>query len=1316
MKIKKAWMAIGALGLISIPILANIGTFTKTNNNTNIYEYMQQTRTQSSGVDVKTTTQAIEQNLEINFSDAKYDDFENSPINLDPWKQLVGPSSVLNIKSEIIDLTSATSAKEFSIPVMLTEIDKTTGNLKQPIITSIDFWDGEKFFCGQGPDDKPRIGGQTISKLYYSGGIYSETLNKFLVVVQAKVNDTWRPMLIKIDPNSGDGASVTFDYVLNRDQLMTTTTKASTTSSEGTSISESYYMYIQRDIPFEYNVVPFANLTNIEQKQFDGINETTYLNSSFFLVPWDVDYKLLNYFPKEGTLKQTSSGTRYTTDIFQTAFTIDPSNASKIIWQPQLLHNQDYADYIGAYGYNDKILACRPIFFSYDNSEANLSSSLNLIKLSGAQVNIDIVTGAGPNYGRDLIQYYANYYRIEKDTGQKSKTLTWNPTTFDRLSLKTRPMIEVFKLDPANISSEITNAWMISFGFLNNVDDNDNKSADASLLFNNIYVTKINAQDIKSSIYATNPAELTYSLNGWNKTLMSSLWFDYKNKRITFFAKLLSMENLIYGVWETTSTLITLDYSYFMSFSNNSGITFGNNQVINFADDISNSSYIFTKYIWDNIVDYELYYDNLGPDFKNTETVVIPFVGSDQVSYYNPSTKNLTLTKTFMNQLANDVATQQSSFSVLSNTQKVEDITTDQIVNEIKTGSVFKITNVPSKLINLNNGNTPYTYDEIIQSFMDKITSESIKITSTPEEVANGTLRFQISYDGLIFNNGFNTIQNTNPLVNQANMTNQEFIIYGFKQETPTIINEDIIMIDGVSNDLANTYTQEQAQELITVTKKENIFINLPKDTTITLNPLDYSNEYNGEIIVTGSIDKYYDENGILKNEPKEFTITLTGFKKYTTTWIDTITITGYENQFVNDLDNDVLAKIIDANKTEIFEQLPIEPTPTFVVEKFDTVNAFNGQTKVDFVIQQAYVDGVLTNVEASITLTGFKKYTTTWVEQYQVNGYSDKLTTDVTREELEKIISDNVTTIFDYLPIDPMPTITIDTFDNQSLVDEGKIIVNLIITNGYINGELTEIKPSIVISGFKKDTSIITTIINSPADLSNVSHIEAANVEDNNSEVINAIIAANIIMNPVIGETITISDIEYTIISRIGKEGQITVNITIKNSKAWIDKVPQSSMVFENIVLNGFGKTSPSVIPNTDPTQPEKPLEISTDQNLDNLDPIKIQDIIKNETNISGLPNGSEPKIDISTPGSNKGTDFTITIDQYYDSNGNLAGPLVINGSISSSYKSDTTINTNNDEMYWWIPLIAALGGFALILFLWIIIFTIVKKRRGEY
>ncbi len=210
-----------------------------------------------------------------------------------------------------------------------------------------------------------------------------------------------------------------------------------------------------------------------------------------------------------------------------------------------------------------------------------------------------------------------------------------------------------------------------------------------------------------------------------------------------------------------------------------------------------------------------------------------------------------------------------------------------------------------------------------------------------------------------------------------------------------------------------------------------------------------------------------------------------------------------------------------------------------------------------------------------------------------------------------------------------------------------------------------------VTFSGFMRDETLLTTTFTGGV-ISNFDNILPSTVQPDNVELINQIIP--LIKNQVSGTTITPSDVNLSIRSFNNLNGSIVVQVTVNNSKVWINGTPSDSWTFNPQTITGFKTQSPtnqvSYVSNvgiSTITPSNYYSGTSDNQKLQELIFSDIDNILQNLPSDFSVNDINISSVNVYNPSGQLVVDFTIS--KYFDANG-----VPING--ESSFSANLTIN----------------------------------------
>ena len=241
----------------------------------------------------------------------------------------------------------------------------------------------------------------------------------------------------------------------------------------------------------------------------------------------------------------------------------------------------------------------------------------------------------------------------------------------------------------------------------------------------------------------------------------------------------------------------------------------------------------------------------------------------------------------------------------------------------------------------------------------------------------------------------------------QTNNLGKDFgniTISGFNRQLPSLLNNQLLTADQVGSQL--NITVESVKENIINDVYSTIYINknrfnLPNDVNISVS-IKSLDKINGLIVLTISVDKWYDENGQLQesnyknNTIQSFELTVTGYikqNKQNTIIVNdsskTIDISNlingvdFKNKQVSEISDEEVRDLILTNKEQLFKNLPNDILDDdFIIE----VNRNNDQLSVYINLKKDNINGYeQTSVDGfeigKINLSGFTNNNEQWYE-----------------------------------------------------------------------------------------------------------------------------------------------------------------------------------------------------------------------------------------------------------------------------------------------------------------------------------------------
>ncbi len=238
-------------------------------------------------------------------------------------------------------------------------------------------------------------------------------------------------------------------------------------------------------------------------------------------------------------------------------------------------------------------------------------------------------------------------------------------------------------------------------------------------------------------------------------------------------------------------------------------------------------------------------------------------------------------------------------------------------------------------------------------------------------------------------------------------------------------------------------------------------------------------------------------------------------------------------------------------------------------IELVKTIEAVaNGRLKFTITLP-ASKSTITTPIE--ITVNGFDKYTTSLINNDGVydlgnmNLSSGQIDQETFRNEI-KVHSKN---IIKNLPkdynFDSNVNIVPSSFKNTVI---GEVSATVRFNNVYTPSKYIE--KTIKFTGYKTDG--LNTIINNRINI-DLPEVLASKANENKSQIINSIIANDLVDKIVAGKILSNEDIDLSFTDANDVTGEAKANITINNKKAWESGNPLTSKTFNNITLIGFKK-----------------------------------------------------------------------------------------------------------------------------------------------
>ncbi len=331
-----------------------------------------------------------------------------------------------------------------------------------------------------------------------------------------------------------------------------------------------------------------------------------------------------------------------------------------------------------------------------------------------------------------------------------------------------------------------------------------------------------------------------------------------------------------------------------------------------------------------------------------------------------------------------------------------------------------------------------------------------ISLSLTPSSYRNTLGEIDVK---VILNNYFDAFGQQQRLIPKI----MNITLTGFNQIQKTEINSEFTNTDSaLANVLPSNVTSQELLNFI-YENKNTLFVSLPKDFEMSDIYIDQNaiqpNNYEGSITIQPLvITKFYDINGVLvDNDPNNVlskAIIIRGFGHITGMTQISSTTNIKDLPYSTLLPTQVDIKIV---KEVAYGKHLMAPVPDnfsildIVSTNADIVSADNltGQVVVNLKIKNYYDDlGNVSNslnqeLSQEVTISGFKQIFATASKDVSINGISNLIASQVSKNELLDIICDNYLNIFDLKSLPP-------SFSQANITDVNVVGYNN--KNGSIN------------------------------------------------------------------------------------------------------------------------------------------------------------------------------------------------------------------------------------------------------------------------
>ncbi len=453
-----------------------------------------------------------------------------------------------------------------------------------------------------------------------------------------------------------------------------------------------------------------------------------------------------------------------------------------------------------------------------------------------------------------------------------------------------------------------------------------------------------------------------------------------------------------------------------------------------------------------------------------------------------------------------------------------------------------------------------------------------------------GTVDFSVSLDPhTCYSNGFINTTSSNQILKVRGF---QRVIYATEFKYG-----DVDVSDYYGNIYADdSITVAQLKDYI-VKNPNKFFINPPSsfngDNLINFRIVNHSITA-GTIEISFSLNTYMDKDGNLVDPsdgkpplgPKTFILRGFDTKGLTTIVTDPFNIKGMDTIPALDVKNDTALQ--DQLLTKIIEQGAITNVANhdsitkdnLEIIAINDYNNVNGWLKINLKIKDSkyWSDGVtLKEHIVPLTINGFNRSAPTeFANVLKVDGTdtfnSYYATTDVDKTLIKNFIASH-SNLFYSNPVEPTDASNIDNIKiTNAKIADGEIWVTFEL-NKYLNRDGHVINgepfpsPTFRITGFS--TEGLTTSVQNNVRLTGFTSVVASEIKETDPRLINAIATQNVIVDP--SSPVIDGDIGIAIRNYNNIEGSITIDLTIKNEKAWTNGKKEITKTFKDIKLLGF-------------------------------------------------------------------------------------------------------------------------------------------------
>ncbi len=338
-----------------------------------------------------------------------------------------------------------------------------------------------------------------------------------------------------------------------------------------------------------------------------------------------------------------------------------------------------------------------------------------------------------------------------------------------------------------------------------------------------------------------------------------------------------------------------------------------------------------------------------------------------------------------------------------------------------------------------------------------------------------------------------------------------------------------------------------------------------------------------------------------------------------------------------------------------------------------------------------------------NITLTGFKQQMPTnkdsSVTQLMIGSeWNDRYVSSFQDIDAQNFLESKLLTLFKgTAPEDA----TVIIANNERNINNGSTLITFNLSKhfddkGIISNSVST-QYQIIIKGFKTNGTT-TTLSTTQFYLIGVGDIQASviNSERDNIKVNNAILTqlkANVsnLADGISPNELRVDDFRFSKIRHNNAEGELVIDLTIQNNKAWKDSLKQD-VTFKDIKLTGFKASSP-----TNFVTPSGPIDIGIRKTPHQTTESDIKSYILSHQNkffINLPPSGiTEKDFEITKIDSKDSISITILLRKYIDENGDLqeeameplpgSPEFILSGFIPASgtgFQSNTVVHVTGD------------------------------------